>query len=111
MRSKSIYIPGQVVWELTLQCNLKCIHCGSSAGKARPNELSTLEALNLCKDLAEINSREVCFMGGEPFLRKDWYRLGKEIRDLDIELLIISNGFTKNKEIISKLVKLQPYGV
>lgn len=111
MRSENIYIPGQVVWELTLQCNLNCIHCGSSAGKARPNELSTVEALNLCKNLAEINSREVCFMGGEPFLRKDWYRLGKEIRDLGIELLIISNGFIKNKKIISKLVKLQPYGI
>jgi len=111
MTPENKYVPGQVVWELTLKCNLKCIHCGSSAGKARADELSTREALRLCKDLAEINSREVCFMGGEPFLRKEWYRLGREITDLGMKLLVISNGFMANDDIISKLVKLQPYGV
>lgn len=111
MVSENKYIPGQVVWELTLKCNLRCIHCGSSAGKARTNELTTKEGLKLCKDLAEINSREVCFMGGEPFLRKEWFQLGKEVTDLGMKLLVISNGFRINNDIISKLVKLQPYGV
>jgi radical SAM protein with 4Fe4S-binding SPASM domain len=111
MVSEDRYIPGQVVWELTLQCNLKCLHCGSNAGKARINELDKKEAIKLCKDLAEINSREVCFMGGEPFLRKDWYQLGKEVIDLGMKLLVISNGYNINNDIISRLVKLQPYGV
>ena len=111
MNSKTTYTPGQVVWELTLKCNLKCIHCGSSAGKARTNELTIKEALKLCKDLAEIDSKEVCFMGGEPFLRKEWYQLGKEVTDLGMKLLVISNGFKIDNDIISKLVKLQPYGV
>lgn len=104
------YTPGQVVWELTLKCNLKCIHCGSSAGEARPDELSTKEALKLCDDLAEINSEEICFMGGEPFLRKDWYQLGKKVVDLGIDLLVITNGFLVNKDIISKLTRLELYG-
>ena len=111
MHQKNTYAPRQVVWELTLKCNLKCIHCGSSAGKARNKELSTSEALNLCRDIAEINSKEVCFMGGEPFLRKDWFTLGKEVNDLGMKLLIISNGTIFNNDIISKLVQLQPYGV
>ena len=46
--------PGCAVWELTLACNLNFMHCGSCAGKARKNELSTKEAIKLCKDLAEI---------------------------------------------------------
>lgn len=28
--------PVHVVWEITLACNLKCSHCGSRAGKVRP---------------------------------------------------------------------------
>jgi len=102
--------PEQVVWELTLKCNLRCIHCGSSAGNSRLNELSTKEALQLCHDLSGINSEKVCFMGGEPFLRKEWYLLGKEVVDLGMKLLIISNGFIVNSNVISKLVSLQPYG-
>ena len=111
VQHKQKYIPKQVVWELTLKCNLKCIHCGSSAGKPRPNELSLRESLKLCRDLAEINANEVCFMGGEPFLQKEWYKLGKEVKDLGMKLLLISNGYMVNSDIISKLVKLQPYGV
>jgi radical SAM protein with 4Fe4S-binding SPASM domain len=102
--------PEQVVWELTLKCNLRCIHCGSSAGNPRSNELSTTEALQLCHDLSEILSEKVCFMGGEPFLRKEWDVLGKEVVDLGMKLLIISNGFLVNSNVISKLVHLQPYG-
>ena len=108
---KQKYTPGQAVWETTLRCNLKCIHCGSSAGKARPNELSTKEAVQLCKDLSEINTQEVCLMGGEPFLREDWPIIAKQIKDLNMKLLFISNGYNINKDIISKLVKLDPHSV
>jgi len=108
---KNKYSPGQVVWELTLRCNLKCLHCGSTAGKARKNELTTEEALKLCEDLAELKTQEVCLMGGEPFLRKDWYIIGKKIRDLEMKLMFISNGYNINKDIISKLVELEPHAV
>ncbi len=51
------YKPAQrscyAVWEITLKCNLACNHCGSRAGDARVNELSTAEALDLVAE--EIN--------------------------------------------------------
>ena len=105
------YIPYQVVWETTLRCNLNCLHCGSTAGRARTNELSTKEGLRLINDLAKIGSREVCFMGGEPLLRKDWYELGKEVRRLEMEYIIISNGFNINSQKMDKLAKLEPYAI
>ena len=105
------YFPAQIVWEITLRCNLKCIHCGSFAGQSRPNELTTNEALTLCNDLAEIKTQEVCLMGGEPFLRKDWQIIAKKVKDLNMKLLLISNGFIVNKSIILKLKKLDPYAV
>jgi radical SAM protein with 4Fe4S-binding SPASM domain len=103
--------PGCAVWELTLGCNLKCLHCGSSAGKARSNELNTKESLKLCKDLAELGTSEVCLMGGEPLIRRDWHIIGKEIKDLGMRLSIISNGILVNENIISKLAKLEPHAV
>jgi radical SAM protein with 4Fe4S-binding SPASM domain len=50
-------------------------------------------------------------MGGELFLRKDWFQLGKEIRDRGMKLLIISNGYCVTNDIVSKLVSLQPHAV
>lgn len=111
MKDNVKYIPCQVVWEMTLRCNLNCLHCGSAAGKARSTELSTKEGVQLIHDLAKIGSREVCFMGGEPLLRKDWYELAKEVKKLGMEFLIISNGFNINEEIMNKLATLDPYAV
>ena len=60
------------VWETTLRCNLNCLHCGSRAGRARPDELLTSEALDVIDELVEVGIDEVTFAGGEPFLRPDW---------------------------------------
>jgi len=103
--------PGCAVWEITLACNLKCMHCGSSAGKARKNELSTKEALNVVKDLAELGNHEVCLMGGEPLVRKDWYEIAKEVRDRGMSLSIISNGYNIDEDKINKFIKLEPHAI
>ena len=52
------YVPRSVVWELTLACDLACRHCGSRAGGARPDELSTEEAKDLVRQMADLGVRE-----------------------------------------------------
>jgi MoaA/NifB/PqqE/SkfB family radical SAM enzyme len=66
------FVPVHVVWELTLACNLKCSHCGSRAGKRRPDELTTAEALAVVSQLARLGTRELTIIGGEAYLRRDW---------------------------------------
>ena len=36
------------VWEITMGCNMRCKHCGSSCAEALPDELNTSEALEVC---------------------------------------------------------------
>ena len=105
------YVPISVIWEITLACNMNCIHCGSSAGKVRSNELTTQEALDLCEELKELGTGLVTLMGGEPFLRKDWYIIAKRIKELGMDLTFISNGLIIDKKIISQLKELKPYAV
>ncbi|MFX1371739.1 MAG: radical SAM protein [Promethearchaeota archaeon] len=95
------------VWEITLKCNSKCIHCGSSAGKIRSDELNTEEALSLVKDLRSCEYDGIALMGGEPFLRDDWYELAQEIKKQKMKLTIVSNGLVI-KNYIPKLKRLQP---
>ncbi|MEA2233239.1 MAG: hypothetical protein QOD83_3055 [Solirubrobacteraceae bacterium] len=66
------FVPVHVVWELTLACNLKCSHCGSRAGKRRPDELTAAEALEVVDQLARLGTRELTIIGGEAYLRRDW---------------------------------------
>jgi len=46
-------------------------------------------------------------MGGEPFLRKDWYKICQEIKDLGMKLSIVTNGTINPKNVLYKLVKLE----
>jgi Y-X(10)_GDL-associated radical SAM protein len=74
------YIPVHVVWEITLACDLKCLHCGSRAGQRRNGELSTVECLEVIEALARLGTREVSLIGGEAYLRSDWTELIRAIR-------------------------------
>ena len=73
--------PLYCVWEITLACDLGCGHCGSRAGKARPDELSTDEALDVVDQLAALGLNEVSLIGGEAYLRDDWHIIAAAITD------------------------------
>jgi radical SAM protein with 4Fe4S-binding SPASM domain len=108
---KKIYVLTVSLLEITLKCNMKCIHCGSSAGYQRKNELTTDEWIDVCKQLADLGCKRIALLGGEPFLRKDWYKISQKIRDLNIKLIIVSNGQSITIDIINKLQKLEPYTI
>jgi radical SAM protein with 4Fe4S-binding SPASM domain len=109
MRSK--YIPLSVAWELTLTCNMRCMHCGSSAGDTRTDELTTHEAMDLCYQLQELHAKYINLTGGEALLRKDWYSISKKIRDLGMEVSVLSNGLALNEKIISELRTVGVYAI
>jgi len=108
---KSKYKPIGVAWELTLACNMKCMHCGSHAGQKRKQELTTNEALNLCEQLKELKAKYINFTGGEAILRSDWVEIGQKVKDLGMQLSILSNGLAIDKKTISNFKKLHLYGV
>ncbi len=72
--------PVYAVWEITLRCDLACRHCGSRAGRERPDELNTAEALDLVAQMAELGVHEVTVIGGEAYLRDDWTEIIRAVR-------------------------------
>ncbi|WP_404785943.1 nif11-class peptide radical SAM maturase 3 [Altericista sp. CCNU0014] len=81
------------VWEITLKCNLACQHCGSRAGHERANELSTEEALDLVRQMADIGIKEVTLIGGEAFLRSDWLDIARAITDAGMVCGMTTGGY------------------
>ena len=97
--------PVQVVWELTLACNLRCVHCGSRAGRKREGELSTEECLDVVRQLAELGTRQITLIGGEAYLRKDWLIIAKAITDAGIHCGIHSGARALTEERIRAAVE------
>jgi len=81
------------VWEITLKCNLACQHCGSRAGHTRSHELSTEEAIDLVRQLAEVGIKEVTLIGGEAFLRPDWLDIARAITDAGMICGVTTGGY------------------
>ncbi|MBU7045879.1 MAG: radical SAM protein [Theionarchaea archaeon] len=87
------YVPKSCVWELTLKCNMRCIHCGSTAGEARKNELTTAECLHIADELLDLGCRQVTFIGGEVFLYKGWEKIARKLAEGGALVNIITNAF------------------
>jgi radical SAM protein with 4Fe4S-binding SPASM domain len=94
-----------VGWELTLKCNLRCHHCGSSAGLPRRNELTTGEALALCDQFPDLLVQEVDFTGGESLLRPDWKEIALRLKELRIRTNLLTNGVNLTPEIVGEMIE------
>ena len=95
------------VWEITLECCFCCKYCGSRAGKARENELSTAECLAVAAELAELGCKRVSMIGGEVFLRPDWARIVEALTSRGVRVCIITNGFLFKRELIDELKRVR----
>jgi radical SAM protein with 4Fe4S-binding SPASM domain len=94
------FFPETVVWEITFACNMRCLHCGTSAGKRRPDELTTDEALHLIDELTELGCTSITISGGEPLLRDDWRELATRIRQNGLTSYLITNGYAVTPQIV-----------
>ncbi len=84
--------PIYCVWEVTLACDLACRHCGSRAGRARPDELNTEQALDLAGQLIDLGIKEVTLIGGEAYLRPDWLQIVNKFARAGIDVSITTGG-------------------
>jgi len=96
--------PLYCVWEITLACDLGCKHCGSRAGPARPDELTTAECLDVVAQLADAGLREVTLIGGEAYLRDDWDTIAAEITRRGMKCGITTGAMNLDADRISRAV-------
>ncbi len=107
-----IGFPAHPVWEVTLACNFKCIHCHASSGKPLKDELSTEEGLKLLEEIARVKEfRMLVLTGGEPLVRKDIFELMEYGKKLGFTFVIATNASLITEEVAFKLKKSGVSGV
>jgi radical SAM protein with 4Fe4S-binding SPASM domain len=97
------YQPLTAVWEVTMGCNMRCGHCGSSCEKSLPDELSTQEAFQLIDEIANLGLKWITLSGGEPLTRKDLPQLINRLSSAGIAVNIITNGWKLSREMATTL--------
>ncbi len=87
-------------WECTTRCNLNCLHCGSDCSKSSLVKDMPLDDFLAAIDTIENPSSDfiVVLTGGEPLLRNDLEKCGREIRKRGMRWSMVSNGHLYNKK-------------
>lgn len=98
LKNKSI--PFNVVFELTYNCNERCIHCynpgaarnSSESNNRKTNELTTSDYKKIIVELKELGVVRAVLTGGDPFMRKDIWELIEMLYENDFAIEIKTNG-------------------
>jgi AdoMet-dependent heme synthase len=103
-RALPLKAPFVVHLELTRRCGLNCKHCYISAGKARKDELTTMEWKVILSQLKELEVLGVYFTGGDPLLHKGCLELLAYAKELGLSCNLLTNGIELENNIDIKSI-------
>jgi len=107
--AKQDYFPAYVVWELTLRCDHACLHCGSRASAARPDELSTEKALKVVEELVRMKTREVVLIGGEAYLHDGFLDIARAFKAGGVRVGMTTGGRGVTAELAKAMAEAGVY--
>ncbi|MCS7126017.1 MAG: radical SAM protein [Aigarchaeota archaeon] len=104
--------PVHPVYEVTSNCNLRCVHCHARGGEKGDRELRTEEAKKIIENLAHVDDfRMLVFTGGEPLIRNDLLDLVRYARNMGFSIVIATNGVLITRDVVRKMVENGVEGV
>lgn len=99
----------QLFWESTLRCNLKCRHCGSDCKTSSLHPDMPFndfrKVLERIKEKYDSHNIMVIVSGGEPLVREDILKCGREIFNLEFPWGMVSNGRLMSPRMIDGLLE------
>jgi Fe-coproporphyrin III synthase len=95
IREVTGYVEVQKIYlQLLFACNFRCLHCFHGEKLDQRDSVTKAQCLEILRRFkVDYNTREVCFLGGEPFLRKDIREVTIAARDMGYRTEICTNGY------------------
>lgn len=103
---KGLASPICLTWEITYGCNLACVHCLSSSGRRRPDELTTEECKALIDRFREMSIFYVNIGGGEPMIRRDFFEIIEYATANRVGVKFSTNGSRIDREAARRLASM-----
>lgn len=98
-------VPQKCIWEITRQCNLRCVHCENRSGLRSARELSDDRLFEIAAELVELGCAEVALTGGEPLLRPVWQPLARQLTNAGLKVSLITNGLLLDRAMLKRCLE------
>jgi radical SAM protein with 4Fe4S-binding SPASM domain len=97
-----------VEFEITTECNFRCIHCYCNAGEKDDDELNFDEIKNLVIQAKELGIYELDLVGGEPLIHPKILDIIAFAKGIGQKILINTNGSLITDDFAKSLKKVYP---
>ncbi|WP_066497888.1 radical SAM/SPASM domain-containing protein [Abyssisolibacter fermentans] len=94
---------------ITNKCNLRCRYCYDETSRVSKDtrSLSLENYQEIARDSKKLGLKRICITGGEPFVNKDWFEIGKAFYEAGISISFSSNGTLITEDSAKKLKMLE----
>lgn len=99
-------LPSELHLDLTDGCNERCVHCYLPRGGGY--FLDTGIALKVLKEFREAQGLTVFFSGGECMLHSDFAEILRRARELELNIVVMSNLTRCDREMVDLLTEVEP---
>lgn len=98
--------PEQVSFDITQNCNLRCVHCFNNSGASAPlKDLSREKKLDVAREIAELRPKNVCLCGGEITCYPYLFEIIEILRPSVGNISMVTNGYNMTEELAKKLIE------
>ncbi len=106
-KAASAYPPPRLIfWEVTVGCNLACLHCRAEAHPVRsPLEFTLEECYKFIHSIADWGDPVLVLTGGEPLYRPDIFDIISCACDAGLAVALASNGTMIDQSAARKIAK------
>lgn len=99
-------LPGELHLDLSDGCNERCVHCYLPKGGA--HFLDTGIALKVLKEFREAQGLTVFVSGGEGMLHRDFATILRSARELELNIVVMSNLTLCDGKMVALLKEVEP---
>ena len=96
--------------ELTLRCNLRCVHCYCE-GSRSSTEMDTGQTREVIDKIADAGCLWLLLTGGEPMLRPDFREIYQHVKSRGIIPTLFTNGTRITEETADFLAEWSPFWI
>lgn len=99
-------LPSELHLDLTDGCNERCVHCYLPKGGA--HYIDTGVAMKVLKEFREAQGLTVFVSGGECMLHRDFAAILKRARELELNVVVMSNVTLCDGKMVELLAEVEP---